>query len=100
MRTELENLKERLSSPRKLPIPGDRGPYLKTARRFLNWLGEKEPTDSDFRHYFIYRREHKIAERILRTEFFHLKVLTLANGWVWPFSARDVPLENYVAEGA
>jgi len=90
----LENLKERLSAPR-LRAPGTIQTYLETAERFLTWLSDgKEPTDSDFRQYFIHRREHDISERTLRKEFFHLKKLALANGWEWPFTADDTPFSE------
>ncbi len=94
MQTELENLKERLSAPR-LRAPGTLQSYLETAERFLTWLGDgKEPTDSDFRQYFIHRREQDISERTLRKEFFHLKKLALANGWKWTFTADDTPFSE------
>lgn len=87
----LENLKERLSSPR-LRAAGTIYTYLETGGNFLAGLGEdREPTDSDFRRYFIRRREQGISERTLRKEFFHLKKLALANNWVWPFTADDTP---------
>jgi len=94
MDTALENLKERLSAPR-LRAPGTIQTYLETGERFLAWLGDgKEPTDSDFRRYFIYRRENNISERTLRKEFFILKKLALANGWNWPFTADDTPVSE------
>jgi len=87
----LENLKERLSSPR-LRAPGTISTYLDTGQRFLSGLDEdREPTDSDFRRYFIRRREQGISERTLRKEFFHLKKLALANKWPWTFTADDTP---------
>ena len=89
----LEKLKERLSSPR-LRAPGTIRTYLETGERFMNWLGEKEPTDSDFRQYFIYRREQGISERTLKKEFFHLKKLALANSWDWLFVAEDTPFSE------
>ena len=94
MNPALENLKERLSSPR-LRAPGTIQTYLETGERFLTWLGDsKKPTVSDFRQYFIFRREHDISERTLRKEFFHLKKLALANGWEWPFTADDTPFSE------
>jgi integrase len=90
----LQNLKERLSSPR-LRAPTTIKTYLETAERFLTWLGDgKEATPSDFRRYFIYRREHGMSERSLRTKFFHLKKLALSNGWDWPFTAEDTPFSE------
>lgn len=87
----LENLKERLSSPR-LRAAGTIYTYLETGKFFLAGLDkDREPTDSDFRRYFIRRREQGISERTLRKEFFHLKKLALANTWVWPFTADDTP---------
>ena len=84
----LENLKERLSSPR-LKAASTISTYLATSARFLSGLGkDREPTDSDFRRYFIRRRRQGISERTLRKEFFCLKKLALANGWVWPFGAE------------
>jgi len=94
MDTVLENLKERLSSPR-LRAPTTIQTYLETAKHFLTWLGDgKKPTPSDFRRYFIYRRERGMSERSLRTKFFHLKKLALSNGWDWPFTAEDTPFSE------
>ena len=90
METALENLKERLSAPR-LRAPGTIQTYLEIAKRFLAQLGDKEPTESEFRRYFINRREQEISERTLRKEFFCLKKLALANGWEWTFTADDTP---------
>jgi len=90
----LQNLKERLSSPR-LRQPTTIKTYLETAEHFLTWLGDgKEPTPSDFRRYFIHRREQGLSERSLRTKFFHLKKLALSNGWDWPFTADDTPVSE------
>ena len=93
MHPALEKLKERLSSPR-LRAPGTIQTYLETAERFLAWFGLEEPTDSDFRRYFIYRREQEISERTLRKEFFHLKKLALANSWPWTFTSEDTPFSE------
>lgn len=87
----LENLVERLSSPRLRPQTTIDS-YLVTAQNFLNGLGgTKVPTDSDFRRYFIRRRHEDISERTLRKEFFHLQKLTRANKWDWPFESDDIP---------
>ena len=87
----LENLVERLSSPR-LRAPGTLSSYLVTGANFLSVLKDNQsPTDSDFRRYFIQRRQDGISERTLRKEFFHLKKLALANGWPWPFESDDAP---------
>lgn len=87
----LEKLVERLSSPR-LRAPGTLSSYLVTGRCFLSGLkGNRVPTDSDFRQYFIRRRRVGINERTLRKEFFHVKKLALANGWPWPFEKDDTP---------
>jgi len=84
----LENLKERLSSPR-LKAASTISTYLETSAKFLSRLGkDREPTDSDFRRYFIQRRRQGISERTLRKEFFHLKKLAMANGWEWPFQGE------------
>jgi len=84
----LENLKERLSSPR-LKATSTISTYLETSAKFLSGLGkDREPTDSDFRRYFIRRRQQGISERTLRKEFFHLKKLAIANNWPWPFGAE------------
>lgn len=92
--TALENLKERLSAPR-LRAPGTIQSYMETADRFLSWLADgREPTASDYRQYFIYRREQNISERTLRKEFFHLKKLALANSWPWTFVAEDTPFSE------
>jgi len=83
----LENLKERLSSPR-LKATSTISTYLQTSARFLSSLGEdREPTDSDFRRYFVRRRQQGISERTLLKEFAHLKKLAIANSWPWPFGA-------------
>jgi len=87
----LENLRERLSSPR-LRAAGTLTSYLVTAANFLTALKDNQAaTDSDFRRYFIRRRQGGISERTLRKEFFILKKLALANNWVWPFQADDTP---------
>ena len=93
MDTALENLKERLLAPR-LKAPGTIQSYLETGERFLSLFPDGQPTDSDFRQYFIYRREQHISERTLAKEFFHLKKLALANGWEWPFTADDTPFSE------
>ena len=55
----LENLKERLSSPR-LRAASTISTYLETSAKFLSGLGkDREPTDSDFRRYFIRRRQEE-----------------------------------------
>ncbi len=85
----LENLKERLSSPR-LKATSTISTYLETSARFLSGLGkDREPTDTDFRRYFVRRRQQGISERTLRKEFFHLKKLAIANSWPWPFGAEE-----------
>jgi len=95
----LENLKERLSSPR-LKAASTISTYLETSAKFLSGLGkDREPTDSDFRRYFIRRRHQGISERTLRKEFFHLKKLAIANNWPWPFGAEGTsgmtpPIKN------
>ncbi len=90
----IENLRERLSSPR-LKSPGTILTYTLTAARFLSWQGgENTPTDSDFRRYFMMRREGNISERTLRKEFFQLKKLALANDWSWPFTGDDAPMPD------
>jgi len=87
----LEKLVERLSSPR-LRAPGTLSSYLVTGANFLSGLKDNHvPTDSDFRRYFIRRRQGGISERTLRKEFFCVKKLALANGWPWPFEADDTP---------
>jgi len=86
----LENLKLTLTSPRER-APGTIKTYLETGKRFLDWLGNKEPTEICFRQYFSYRRDNKISERTLCKEFYHLKKLSQANGWAWTFTADDVP---------
>ena len=52
----LENLKERLSSPR-LKAATTISTYLGTGAKFLSTLGkDRQATDSDFRRYFARRR--------------------------------------------
>jgi len=90
--TALENLKLILTSPRER-APGTIVTYLQTAKTFLTWLGDsRQPTDKDFRRYFLYRREQGIKERTLSTEFVHLQKLAVANDWPWPFSKEDKPV--------
>jgi len=87
----LENLKERLSSPRP-KATSTISSYLETSANFLSSLGkDREPTNSDFRRHFIQRRRNSISESTLRKEFFHLKKLALANDWPWPFESDDAP---------
>lgn len=87
----LEKLMERLSSPR-LRAPGTLSTYLATAANFLKGLRDNQvPSDSDFRRYFIRRRQGGISERTLQKEFFILKKLALTNSWPWPFEADDTP---------
>jgi len=87
----LENLKERLSSPR-LKAPTTIKSYMETAKRFLSAVGDtNQPTDSNVRHYFRKRREQGISERSLTPEFFHLKKLFIANNWPWTFTKDDTP---------
>ena len=87
----LENMVERLSSPR-LRAPGTLTSYIVTGANFLSALKDNQvPTDSDFRRYFIRRRQEGISERTLRKEFFHLKKLALANNWPFPFEKDDTP---------
>ncbi len=87
----LENLVERLSSPR-LRAPGTLTGYLITANNFLKGLkGDQVPTESNFRRYFIRRRQKGISENTLRKEFSHLKKLAQANKWTWPFDTDDTP---------
>ena len=87
----LEKLKERLSSPR-LRAAGTISTYLVIGHNFLAGLSnDREPTDSDFRRYFMQRRDEGTSERTLRKEFFCLKKLALANNWSWPFTSDDTP---------
>ncbi len=87
----LENLKERLSGPR-LRSPGTITTYLVIGRNFLAGLSnDRKPTDSDFRRYFMQRRNDGTSERTLRKEFFCLKKLALANNWPWSFTSDDTP---------
>ena len=87
----LENLKLVLTSPRER-AKGTLTSYLQTAKRFLDFLGNnQQPTDKDFRRYFLHRRDQGITERTLRKEFVHLKKLAAANDWPWPFTSDDTP---------
>jgi len=88
----LENLKLVLTSPRER-AKGTIASYLQTARRFLEFLGDKrQPTDKDFRRYFLQRRDQGITERTLDKEFAHLKKLANANQWPWTFTSDDRPV--------
>lgn len=92
MPIELENLKLDLTSPR-LRAEGTIISYLQTGKTFLDWLGEGvQPTDKDFRRYFMHRRENGINERTLTKEFVQLKRLSKANEWPWPFTSDDRPV--------
>lgn len=87
----LENLVERLSSPR-LKAASTISTYLVTGAKFLKELkGDLPPTESEFRRFFIRRRQDGISERTLQKEFFQLKKLALANKWEWPFDKDDTP---------
>ncbi len=88
----LENLKLVLTSPRER-APGTITSYLQTARIFLEFLGNGgQPSDKDFRRYFLHRREKDISERTLTKEFIQLKKLAEANNWPWPFTTDDKPV--------
>jgi integrase len=92
MNEALENLKLVLTSPRER-APGTITSYLQTAKTFLEFLGDGgQPTDKDFRRYFLYRREKDISERTLTKEFIQLKKLAEANNWPWPFTSDDRPV--------
>lgn len=86
----LDLLREDLSSPRLAP-KGTMKTYMETAERFLRWAQNTPPTASDFRQYFIKRREQAISEKTLRKEFYQLKRLASANKWEWPFTSKHVP---------
>ncbi len=88
----LENLKLVLTSPRER-AKGTLTSYLQTAKIFLEFWGhEGQPTDKDFRRYFLHRREQGVGERTLAKEFVQLKKLAEANGWPWPFTPDDRPI--------
>lgn len=90
----LENLVERLSSPR-LKAPGTITTYVVTAANFLKHLkGGPVPTESDFRQFFIRRRREGIGELTLRKDFFILQKLARANKWPWPFDRDDAPYDE------
>jgi len=92
MNEALENLKLVLTSPRER-APGTITSYLQTGKIFLEFLGEhQQPTDKDFRRYFLHRREQGISERTLTKEFVQLRKLALANEWPWPFTSDDRPI--------
>lgn len=88
----LDNLRLILTSPRQR-AQGTIQSYLQTGKTFLEWLGnDVQPTDKDFRRYFLYRRESGISERTLAKEFIILNKLATANNWPWPFIADDRPV--------
>jgi integrase len=90
----LKNLKKRLQSPR-LCSPGTIATYLPTAKTFMEWLPHNSPpTNADFREFFTWRRHNNISETTLRTEYFQIKKLAEANGWLWGFSKEDTPVSN------
>ena len=90
----LDKLRSRLESPR-LRAKGTISVYLQTARIFLNWLPHSPPaTNADFRDFFTWRRQNNISERSLRTEYFQIKKLAVANGWSWDFIKEDTPVSK------
>ena len=92
MKEALENLKLVLTSPRER-AKGTITSYLQTAKVFLDFMGDShQPTDKDFRRYFVYRRENGIGDRTLTKEFVQLRKLALANDWPWPFTSDDRPV--------
>jgi len=92
MNEAIENLKLVLTSPRPR-APGTLTSYLQTAKVFLDFLDTiQQPTDKDFRRYFLHRREQGVSERTLTKEFVHLRKLALANDWPWPFTSDDRPV--------
>lgn len=94
----IQKLIERLSSPR-LRAPGTISSYIITANLFVSTLKNgNKPTDSDFRQFFIQRRNQGINERTIRKEFFHIKKLAQANNWPWPFEKDDTPYPEEEAE--
>ncbi len=92
MNKAIENLKLVLSSPRER-AKGTISSYLQTAKGFLEFMGDgDQPSDKDFRRYFVYRRENGIGDRTLAKEFVQLKKLAKANDWPWPFTSDDRPV--------
>lgn len=91
MSEALENLKLVLSSPKERKR-GTMYSYLSVANIFLTWLGDsKQPTDKDYRRYFIWRRKSGISESTLGKDFAILKKLANANDWAWTFTKEDRP---------
>ncbi len=91
MKTELENLRIVLSSPRPR-APSTLSAYLLVASKYLTWLDGKMPPDEmDLRRYFLKRRDDGIGENSLRTHFAQLKKLYVANKWPWTFVKEDRP---------
>ena len=91
MRTELENLKLVLTSPRPR-APSTLTNYLSIAEQFLIWLGDRlPPGEMDLRRYFLHRRDEGISDSSLRTTFAVLQKLYKANHWDWPLTKEDRP---------
>lgn len=94
----VDKLIERLSSPR-LKASGTISSYVITSNNFLTGIkGAAAPDESDFRQYFIRRRRQGVSENTIRKEFFHLKKLAQANGWVFPFEKDDTPYPDEEAQ--
>ncbi|MBA7715969.1 hypothetical protein ES703_125028 [subsurface metagenome] len=91
MKTELENLKLVLTSPRLRARDTLTG-YLSVANNFLTWLGDRIPPDEmNLRRYFLHRREEGISDNSLRTCYAVLLKLYRANQWEWPLVIEDRP---------
>lgn len=91
MRTELENLRQALTSPeRKSPTTIEN--YLIAANRFLKFTSKKlPPSKSDLKRFFAQQKEDGISPRTQNYYFIVIQQLYEANSWVWPLSRKDRP---------
>lgn len=91
MRTELENLRQALTSPdRKAPVTIEN--YLIAARKFLNFTSNKlPPSKRELKRFFVQQEEDNISPRTQNYYFTVIQKLYQANFWLWPLSRKDRP---------
>ncbi len=68
--------------------------YLASSKRFIEWLKDKPMERATVDRYFAWRRQSKVKESTLLTEFAHLRALFEANDLTWPFHKNDSPVPN------
>ena len=91
MRTELENLRQALTSPERKSSTTIEN-YLIAANRFLKFTSKKlPPSKSDLKRFFAQQKEDDIGPRTQNYYFIVIQQLYEANSWVWPLSRNDRP---------